>query len=49
MNNELIKDAIEDIKNEIEHLAFRPYEGRDTLDRAEVLEIIDKHISGKAK
>lgn len=31
------------VNNEVRHLPFRPYEGRDTLDRNEVLKILDKH------
>ena len=36
--------VIEEIKTEIEHLACRQYEHKLTLDREEVLEIIDKHL-----
>ena len=37
----------DDIKTEIEHLACRQYEHKLMLDRDEVLELFDKHISGK--
>lgn len=42
--SEAILSAIKGIKTDIEHMAFRQYEGRDTLDRADVLEIIDEYI-----
>ena len=34
---------IDKINNEISHLAFKSYEGRDTLDRKDVLAILDKY------
>ena len=39
-----ILTIIEDIKDEIEHMAFKQYEGKETLDRKEVLDIINRHI-----
>ncbi len=30
------------IRAKVEHIAFRPYGGRDMLDRAEVLQILDE-------
>ncbi len=36
--------ALENIREEISHLVFRPYEGRDMLDRQEVLEVFDKYM-----
>ena len=36
--------TINDIKAEIEHMACRQYEHRLTLDREEVLEVINKHM-----
>ena len=35
--------VIDKIYNEISHLTFRPYEGKDTFDRKDVLEILDKY------
>ena len=39
-----LEKAIDDIKAEIEHMACRQYEHRLTLDREEVLEVINKHM-----
>ena len=38
---------LDDVKFHIEHLACKQYDHKLMLDREEVLEIIDKHISGK--
>ena len=35
---------LDDIKAEIEHMVCRQYEHRLTLDREEVLEVINKHM-----
>ena len=42
-----LEKVLEDIKAEIIHLRCKQYNLRLTLDREEVLEIIDSHISGK--
>ena len=35
------ESVVDKIYDEISHLVFRPYEGRDMLDRKEVLQILD--------
>ena len=40
---------LDKIYDEVSHLVFRPYEGRDTLDRKDVLQIIDKYKSESEK
>jgi len=40
LEQELVLDKI---NYEISHLPFRPYEGRETLDRRDVLQILDKY------
>ncbi len=37
--------VIDKIGDEIRHLPFKPYEGRDTLDRSEVVEILNRYKS----
>lgn len=41
--------VIDKIHDEVSHLVFRPYEGRNTLDRKDVLQIIDKYKSESEK
>lgn len=40
------ESVIDKIYDEVSHLVFRPYEGRDTLDRKDVLQIIEKYKIG---
>ena len=35
--------VLDKVYDEVSHLVFRLYEGRDTLDRKDVLQIIDKY------
>ena len=42
---EQVEETIKKIKDEIYHLAFRVYEGREMLDRKEILVNIDNYIT----